>query len=82
VLKNPYYKYEGNIFERCISLLANLLKVIEHALLNSFKPQNRPLPPSAVVVKTKKRGPDGREIEEEQENAKQKEGNPSKISEA
>jgi hypothetical protein len=78
VLKNPFYKYEGNIFERFITLVANLLKVIEHALLNSFKPQPRPLPTSTVVVKTKRRGPDGREIDEEQEGAEQKEGPPLK----
>jgi hypothetical protein len=67
VLKNPYYKYEGNVLERCITLFANLLKVIEHALLKSFKPQLPVPPPSPVVVKTKRRGPDGREIDEETE---------------
>lgn len=67
VLKNPYYKYEGNPFERLISLVANILKVIEHSLLKSFKPQTPPTPPSTVVIKTKRRGPDGREIDEEKE---------------
>lgn len=67
VLKNPYYKYEGNVVERFISLVANLLKVIEHSLLRSFKPKNPPPPPPTVVVKPKRRGPDGREIEDEKE---------------
>lgn len=65
ILKNPYYKYEGNILERCISLVANLMKVLEVALLKGFKPQPLPTPPNVTIVKPKRRGPDGREIEEE-----------------
>ena len=81
VLKNPFYKYEGNILERCITLLANLLKVIEISLLKSFKPQPPPAPQKVTVVKPKRRGPDGREIEEElaQERDDTREREPSPL---
>lgn len=65
ILKNPFYKYEGNVLERCITLLANLLKALEFALLRTFKSQPPPTPSKINVVKPKRRGPDGREIDEE-----------------
>jgi hypothetical protein len=79
VLKNPYYKYEGNPFERLISLVANLLKVIEHSLLKSFKPQTPPTPPTTIVVKTKRRGPDGQEIDEDKETPPQRNAEQVKL---
>ncbi len=79
VLKNPYYKYEGNVFERLISLVANILKVLEHALLRTFKPKAPPTPPSTVVVKPKKRGPDGRDIDEDKEAPRQREAQSVKL---
>lgn len=67
VFKNPYFPYEGGPLGRLISLLANLMKVVELAVFNNPKDAS-PLPPQqSTVRKTKKRDASGREIEEEDE---------------
>lgn len=67
VLTNPYYPYKGDPLTRLITLLANIVKSLESHLVAALQPQ-APLPRQPqVVIKTKKRGADGREIEEREE---------------
>lgn len=67
VLTNPYYPYKGDPLTRLITLLANIVKSLESHLLAALQPQ-APIPRQPqVVIKTKKRGADGREIEESEE---------------
>lgn len=75
VFKNPFFRYEGNIFERFIALIANLLKVFELSLLRVLKPTPAPKPQPSVA-KPKRRGPDGREIEEGAEELSQSKEEP------
>jgi hypothetical protein len=67
ILTNPYYPYKGDPLTRLITLLANIVKSLESHLLAALQPQ-APIPGQPqVVIKTKKRGSDGREIEESEE---------------
>jgi hypothetical protein len=67
VLTHPYYPYKGDPLTRLITLLANIVKSLESHLLAALQPHAPTPRPPQVVIKTKKRGPDGREIEESEE---------------
>ncbi len=67
ILTNPYYPYKGDPLTRLITLLANIVKSLESHLLAALQPQAPISRQPPVVIKTKKRGPDGREIEESEE---------------
>jgi len=74
VFKNPYFPYEGNLLERFVTLLANLLKVFELSVLRSLKPPPPPTTkPKTVVARTKRRGPDGRDLEDDDVEATEEE---------
>ena len=65
IFKHPYFPYEGDPLTRRITLLANILKVLELSILNAFKPAPPQTPPKTLVRKEKKRDENGREIEED-----------------
>ena len=67
VFKNPYFPYEGGPLGRLISLLANLMKVVELAIFNTPQQTAPAFPTKSAVVKRKKRDANGREIDEEDE---------------
>jgi hypothetical protein len=71
ILKNPYFLYKGGLFERFITLLANLLKYLERSLLASLRPQAPIQPPHKTVIKTKRRDASGREIDEDNDRSEQ-----------
>lgn len=66
LLKNPYFPYQGNLLERFVTFIANFLKVAELSILKSLRPTPPPAPPRVVIAKPKRRGPDGRELEEDE----------------
>jgi hypothetical protein len=67
ILKNPYFPYKGNLLERFVTLLANVLKYLERSLLAAHRPQ-APLPqPQKPAGVAKKRDTAGREREDEKE---------------
>lgn len=65
ILKNPYFPYKGNILERFITLLANILKYLERSLLASLRPQPPQVRPPTSTTRAKKRDAAGREIDED-----------------
>ena len=66
VFKNPYFPYEGGPLGRLISLIANLLKVVELSIFTT--PQRVTPPPTKMGTgKAKRRDASGREINEEDE---------------
>ena len=67
IFKNPYFPYEGGPLGRLISLLANLMKVVELAIFNNPQHAQPPTPIKTGVIKAKKRDAHGREIDEEDE---------------
>ena len=67
ILKNPYFPYKGNLLERFITLLANILKYLERSLLTAQRPlvpQPQPQKPARMA---KKRDTAGREVADEKD---------------
>lgn len=76
IFKNPYFPYEGGPLGRLISLIANLMKVIELAVFNPGKPAAlTPLTPP-VTTKRKKTDAHGREIDERQDEVTEQQTRP------
>lgn len=44
ILKNPHYAYQGNLIERFVTFVANILKTLERILLRFLSGEDAPLP--------------------------------------
>lgn len=76
IFKNPYFPYEGGPLGRLISLIANLMKVVELAVFNPGKQAALTPPTPSVTLKRKKRDAHGREIDEENDDVTQQQTPP------
>ncbi|MEY4669194.1 MAG: hypothetical protein RL518_1893 [Pseudomonadota bacterium] len=65
ILNNPYFPYKGGPLERFITLLANLVRYLEKSLLAALQDRPSPVPVQKPVIKTKKKGVNGEDVEDE-----------------